>query len=117
MADKTQIELFKRIYAERLAAGTWRSDISNKPLPKEDEDFWVWSFSHIVEKSVAPSYKLNPDNIVLLTHAEHTFFEHFKERDKKKVMYLLWKRKWDALFEKKEQLKQKYFAERFKINP
>lgn len=117
MAEATQLQMFKEIYEARLEAGTWKSDISGKPLPKQNEAFWVWSFSHILPRSTFPKYKLNPDNVCLMTSAEHTLYENFTEASKRKALYTIYQRNWEVLFAKRDLLKQKYFEERNTIKP
>lgn len=114
MADKTQIELFKRIYKERLDAGTWRSDISNKPLYHEGHPQFIWQFSHNCARSAFPMYKLNPENIDCLLPSEHQWWEHRTEASKKKAIYKLYEKEWLKLFAKHERLKTQYFEERLK---
>lgn len=115
MAEKGQLDMFMAIYEAKIAAGKWKSEISGKPLPHPDEPFFVWCFAHIIPKSIAPRYKLNPDNISLLTPTEHQFYEHFTERHKSKAMYKIYARNWDELFEKRDRLKILYHATKNEI--
>lgn len=112
MAERKEAEMFLEIYQQRVNAGTWKSDVSGKPLPHPHQDFFVWSFGHLCAKSTFPRYKLNPDNIALFTSAEHTFYDNFTEASKRKALYKLYERNWLKIFDRRDALKEKYFAER-----
>lgn len=59
-------------------------------------------FAHVIGKGAYPSFKLNPDNIVLLTMEEHILYD---TGDLSKLREI---KQWKPLFEKRESLKQEY---------
>jgi hypothetical protein len=59
---KTQTELFNWIH---------KSELSGKPLLPKGALKWHWQFLHVLPKGSYPSYKLNPDNILLALPEEH----------------------------------------------
>jgi hypothetical protein len=91
MTFKNQSEMFKWIWANRPHT----SEVSGKLLLPENHPMWHWQFAHVLSKGAYPSYKLNPDNIMLMTVEEHEkqeSFEKFQQR--------------------KQELKEQYYKEK-----
>tara|TARA_R110000744_G_scaffold102377_8_gene196945 strand:+ start:92 stop:370 length:279 start_codon:yes stop_codon:yes gene_type:complete len=87
MRFKDQKEMFLFIWETRPHV----SEISGKPLVYPSQSFHVWQFAHVLGKGAYPRYKLNPDNIMLMTKDEHEKQESFKafrdRRDELKTRY------------------------------
>ena len=71
---KSQKELFEFVWATREHV----SEVSGKPLLPRHDCRWHWQFAHILSKGQYPSFKLNPDNIMLMLPEEHTIQERFQ---------------------------------------
>lgn len=80
------------------------SEISGKPLIWNEGDFhYYWQFAHILSKQAYPRFKLEPENIMLMTWKEHE--EQTNGRFKE-----VWTEEQIAIFEEKRQaLIQKYY--------
>lgn len=76
-----------------------RSELSGTPI----HNFDIWNFGHILSKAAFPKFRLNPENIILLTKDEHIRQHNGTLDEKYKII----------LKEKAEILKQKYYAENF----
>lgn len=87
---KNQKELFEFIWENRPHV----SEISGSPLLYPNHPKWHFQFLHVLSKGAYPSYKLNPDNILLGTPDEHDNQEQY-----------------DVFNEKKEELKQAYYSD------
>jgi hypothetical protein len=98
---ENQREMFFHIWETRPHF----SEVSGKYLGVEAKAHY---FAHILGKGAYPGYKLNPDNIVLLTMEEHAQY------DNGDLSKLREKEEWRWLFEKRELLKQKYNRTDFK---
>lgn len=98
-------ELFDDIWEDRVH----KSFISGKPLDQyHGTDFYVNMFAHVLAKGKYPKFRLEPENIVLLTPEEHTLLDHGTIAQRKKYSEEnLWV-DWDKLFEHREYLKEKY---------
>lgn len=70
------------------------SELSGKPLLPKGNFKWHWQFLHVLPKGSYPSYKLNPDNIMLGLPEEHEKQEEF----------MVFRIKYD-------ELKQRYYKE------
>jgi len=88
---KNQKEMFLAIWEEREHV----SEISGKPLLNINHSKWSWQFLHVLSKGAYPSYKLNPDNILLGTPEEHEAQEQYK-----------------VFNDKKEELKRAYYSDK-----
>ena len=88
------------------------SEISGIALRDPGHAAWHWQFSHTLAKGAFPKYAELPENICLMTAAEHIFWENFTAKDYEKEMYLKNKENWDKLLLKEEELRQRYFRER-----
>ena len=54
------------------------SEISGQRLIENPNDFhFYWQFAHVLGKQAYPRYKLNPENIMLMTWKEHEKQENF----------------------------------------
>lgn len=100
--------MFLRIWEERPHF----SEVSGKPLLPMGAEMWHWQFAHILPKGAYPRYKLNPDNIILLTPDEHYAYDHATHTLYDKVTGHVHDQKWQALFSKAEVLRQSYFRSR-----
>ena len=89
-----ELDLFKEIWEER----PHKSEISNTPIPF----FHPQHFAHILPKSAYPRYRLEKQNIILLTREEHFRFDHETHIAKASAMY-------DHLFRKRAALKFAYY--------
>ena len=74
MEFKNQKELFEYIWKTRPHV----SEISGDPLYPKGHSLWHWQFLHVLSKQAYPSFKLNPDNIMLATYGEHLKQEEFE---------------------------------------
>lgn len=70
------------------------SELSGKPLLPKGNFKWHWQFLHVLPKGSYPSYRLNPDNIMLGLPEEHEKQEEF----------MVFRIKYD-------ELKQRYYKE------
>lgn len=102
-----QLDLFYEIWAERPHV----SFLSSIQLEQYRYKF-VSMFAHVLSKALNkyPKFKLNKENIILLTPEEHTLLDHgWKEQ---RLAYA--KRNkcdWEKVYGLREQLKLKYEAE------
>lgn len=92
-----ELKLFMQIYSERKGV----CEITGKPLKFEPS-----IFAHILSKAAFPSYRLNPDNIVMCDKRIHdlydnsdreTLLRHFPEAE--------------IIYRKKDELRFKYYNE------
>jgi hypothetical protein len=60
-------KIFIEIWNERPHV----SELSGKELLPIGHPQWHWQFAHILGKNVAPSWKYNKDNILLVLPEEH----------------------------------------------
>ena len=99
---KNQKELFLFIWNDRPHV----SEISGLALPGINSLLWINCFAHILPKGKYPAFKLNPDNVILVTPAEHSL-DHFSNRNKIEDYCKVHKCKW--LFEtRKLEMIKKY---------
>lgn len=99
MKFKNQKEMFNWIWENREHV----SEISGHLLLPKTHFQWHWQFAHILSKGAYPSFKLNPDNIMLMLPSEHEkqeSYEIFQERKS----------------ELKQQYYKEYYGKRRKIN-
>jgi hypothetical protein len=71
---QNQKVLFEFVWATREHV----SEISGKPLLPRHDYRWHWQFAHVLSKGTYPSFKLNPDNIMLMLLEEHENQECYK---------------------------------------
>lgn len=83
----TQKQLFDEIWLAR----DHFSEVSGLPLYPKGHWQWHWQFAHVLNKGAYPSFKYNPDNIMLMLPHEHEKQEQY-----------------EVFIEKREQLKRKY---------
>ena len=88
---RSQKELFEFVWATRDHV----SEVSGKPLLPRHDYRWHCQFAHILSKGQYPSFKLNPDNIMLMLPEEHEQQERY-----------------DLFNERKEALKLIYYESR-----
>ena len=98
--EKTEGQLFEEIWNERPHV----SEIDGTPLLPKGHKMWHWQFSHLLPKSIYGKARLDKENVVLKTWAQHQLWEfhQHKLRDKEE---------WKWVFEKRERLKKEYHAE------
>lgn len=89
-----ELELFKKIYEER---GPY-----SQVAPFDEVPFDVRCFSHILSKGAYPSERLNPDNIVIKTPAQHDMW-HNKYHELKALP------EWQWVLKKEQELKEEYY--------
>jgi hypothetical protein len=87
-----ELELFQEIWNER----PHKSEISGIPL----YSFNVSCFHHILLKSTYPEYRLNKDNIIMLTAQEHLDVHSKPLEDLIQEKYM-----WNEIQERKNKLK------------
>lgn len=90
-----ELALFQIIWEERPHI----SEISGQSLG----EFNIRYFSHILTKGAYPSYRLNPENIKMVTPDEHDTWE-FGDRAVLRTLP-----KWDWVFERADRLKYLYY--------
>lgn len=99
----SQIEMFRWIWDNRER----RSFLSDRPLDKYRDDVWIILFAHVLNKKNYQAYKLNPDNVVLLTPYEHQLFDQgtqkLRERYAKDVGC-----DWEKLYNYRDRLLEEY---------
>ena len=81
MKFKTQMEMFKWIWENRPHV----SELTGKPLLHIGNYRWHWQFLHVLPKGSYPSYKSNPDNILLGLPDEHTNQERYDVFKQKQI--------------------------------
>jgi hypothetical protein len=82
---KNQVEMFKYIWETRPHV----SELSGETLYEYGHWLWHWQFLHILSKGSYPSYKLNPDNILLALPGEHERQEQYQVfKDKQTALKL-----------------------------
>lgn len=91
---KNQREMFLYIWNTRAADNGYKSELTDNQLYHINHPKWHHQFLHVLSKGAYPSYKLNPDNILLGTPSEHENQEQY-----------------DVFNEKKEELKRRYYAD------
>ena len=89
-----QVHTFIEIWKERKHV----SEVSGARLGPEMRTFY---FSHVLPKSTYSLGRTDKDNIILMTLEEHTLWEHHKSKIQNDS-------KWKWVFERAEQLKEKY---------
>ena len=89
-----ELKLFQEIWIERPHVCFVSGD--------KIKGFSVQCFAHVLPKGSYPSLRLNKDNIVLLTSANHYLYDHCKDQAKKLPMF-------DKLFELHDKSKRKYY--------
>lgn len=89
-----QKEMFLKIWADRPHI----SELSGESL---GEEINVWFFAHILGKGAYPQIKLNPDNIMLVTHDEHWQLDQNTHLAKQDPLYKLF-------FDKAQRLKEEF---------
>ncbi len=67
--DRLDEKFYKEIWRTRPHV----SEVSGADLPARMER---WFMSHILPKKLYPHYRHNPENILLMTKAEHTMWDH-----------------------------------------
>lgn len=92
---KTLNELFNHIWDNRPHI----SEISGKPLLPKGNMKWHWQMAHILSRGAYPSFRLNPDNIMLMLPEEHEKQEQYEVFQEKQLEL---KRQYYTLFYGKE---------------
>lgn len=90
---KDQREMFGHVWASRPHV----SEVSGRRL----HEGRAHNFAHILPKGTYPAFKLNPDNIALMTLSEHTEFDN-GVRDNE------WQDKFAEILRRREILKEQY---------
>jgi hypothetical protein len=99
-----QYEMFLEIWEEREHV----SFISGKNLERyANGQQFVWLFAHVLGKGAYPKYKLNKDNVVLLTPDEHVLYDAgtLVQREKYERENVC---DWNRLYNLQEKLKHGY---------
>lgn len=87
-----EMDMFQAIWSERLHV----SEVSGRPLGDVLKPVF---FSHILTKAAYPRFRLNKDNVELVTPDEHNEWETGDRSDSK----------WKRVKEKAQMLKEKYY--------
>ncbi len=95
--EVSEMDIFEEIWAERKHV----SEIDGTPLLPKGHRMWHWQFSHLLPKSIYGKARLDKDNIVLMTWAQHQLWEFHPHK-------LREKEQWRWVFEKRERLKRQY---------
>jgi hypothetical protein len=74
MEFKNQKKMFEYIWDDREHI----SELTGKALLPRGHPKHHWQFAHILGKGAYPSYKLNPDNIMLCLPEEHENQEQYE---------------------------------------
>ena len=80
MTFKNQREMFIWIWETRPHI----SEVSGDPLLPPTEFKWHWQFAHILPKGTYSKFRLNPNNVMLMTPEEHAHQEDHKAYHTKK---------------------------------
>jgi hypothetical protein len=100
--------MFLEIWEER----PHKSFVSGKNLDVYRRGtFFVNLFAHVLGKGAFPRYKLNKENIVLLTPQEHHLLDA-GTKDQRERYAEQNNCSWEKLYELKEKLKQQYYNEK-----
>lgn len=89
-----ELELFKEIWDER----EHQSFLSGKPVQAN-----IFCFAHVLSKGMYPKFRLNKENIILLTAEEHQLLDHGTEEKRIKYGY-----DWGKIWKLKEKLRRDY---------
>ena len=82
----SEVEMFRWIWKNR----SHQSFLSGRDLNYiEGESLWYNQFVHVLPKGINafPLFKLNPNNIILLTPYEHTLLDHGTQQQRKDYPY------------------------------
>jgi len=86
---KNQSQLFNIVWEEREHL----SELTSSPLLPKGNFKWHFQFGHILGKGKYSKYKLNPDNIILMTPEEHdkqeTYPAFIERQDEIRREYLI----------------------------
>ena len=94
-----ELELFKEIWEERIHI----SFLSGTPIKYFD----VKCFAHVLNKGKYPKFRLNKDNIVLLTPTEHNLLDAGTQLARDKYAFIT-ESNWEKITNLKEKLKLEY---------
>lgn len=79
---KGELDMFNQIWGTRQR----ESFLSNKILHlSRGSQFFPNMFAHVLSKNKYPLFRFNPDNIVLVTPAEHFAMDFYDEEKQKKL--------------------------------
>ena len=92
-----EMEIFKQILAERSIGGKNYSQVSGELIESPNQ----FNLHHLLPKGSYPAYRLNKDNIVIISEDEHFDFHNNTAKVKADP-------KWKWLFDKIEELKIEY---------
>jgi hypothetical protein len=99
--------MFEEIWEEREKV----SFISGKSLKGyENGKFFYHLFAHVLSKGSHPKFRLNKENIVLLTPEEHNLYD-FGSEENREAYAERNKCSWAKLYELKEKLRQEYYEQ------
>lgn len=104
VAKGQQLRMFQEIWATRPHV----SEVSGKKLLPPSHSLWHWQFAHILSKGAYPRYKVNPDNIVMITPEEHHLFDFQTHKLIDKATGHVLDKAWQWVFDKAERLRQQY---------
>jgi len=83
----SQVSMFKYIWNTTKH----KSYLSNHYLNyNEGDEFWYNLFAHVLSKKQFPLFKLNQENVILLTPYEHTLLDHGTKAQRDKYSSNWW---------------------------
>ncbi len=100
----SQRVLFNAIWERRAHY----SFISGKWLGGVAPEYWINCFAHVLAKGKYPLWKLNPENIVLLTPHEHALYDQGTQEERELYQQHYPVCNWQKLFDYREELLEKY---------
>jgi hypothetical protein len=101
-----QMDLFNKIWGSR----PHKSELSRQPLDQfKNTQYFVWLFAHILPKGQFPMFKLEEENILLISPEEHRLIDFGTCDERMEYNEVAnYKCNWDVFYQRKEYLKVKY---------
>jgi len=101
-----QMDLFNKIWSSRLH----KSELSGQPLDQfKNTQYFVWLFAHILPKGQYSMFKLEEENIILVSPEEHRLIDFGTCDERMEYNDVAnFPANWDVFYQRKEYLKIKY---------
>lgn len=99
----------KEMFLQIVETRELKSWLSGEKLPSIHSSFFINVFAHVLEKAQGkyPKFKLNPDNVILITPKEHDLI-HNGSKEQKESYAKLKGFSWDKFDELVINLKEQY---------